>query len=183
MAIGSRHSIPLTVAQWGVVDGSTDNEVDGAVVGGDPRGIVMLATSIREDAQDQIIHSQGRQDWPPQDQEIVVALTLTQWALAHAIVDRWAQVAEEAGDTENADAERRVRDRIQDAMAQVPGWTQARDRFLDTDAVHDYRDSGPDPSAMPAVATDGILLDPRGRVPSTATDAATSKKRGRPRRS
>ena len=179
MAVGSRHPIPMTVAQWAVVDASTDNEIDGAVVAGDPTGTVALATSIREDAWDQILHSKGRQDWPLQDQKIVVALTLNQWALAHAIVDRWAQVAEEAGDAKNADTERRVRDRIQDAMAQVPGWTQTRDSFLDTDAVHDFRDPELDPSAMPAVDTHEIMLDPQGRVPSTATDAATSKKQGR----
>ncbi|MGI5202352.1 hypothetical protein ACQEU6_12375 [Spirillospora sp. CA-108201] len=178
MAVGSRHPISMTVAQWGAVDGSTDNEIDGAVVTGNPTGIVALATSIREDAWDQILHSKGRQDWPPQDQEIVVVLTLTQWALAHAIVDRWAQVAEEVGDTENADTTRRVRDRIQDAMAQMPEWMQTRDSFLDTDAVHDFGDPGPDPSAMPAIDTQEIMLDPRGRVPSTATDAATSKEQG-----
>ncbi|GAA2293812.1 hypothetical protein GCM10010402_60440 [Actinomadura luteofluorescens] len=179
MAVGPRYPIPMTVAQWGVVDGSTDNEIDGAVVAGDLKGIEALATSIREDAWDQVLHSKGRQDWPPREQEIVVALTLPQWALAYAIVDRWAQTAEEIGDTESADTERRVRDRIQGAMAQVPGWMQTRDGFLDTDAVHDYRAPGPDLSAMPTFDTHGIMLYPRGRVPSTATDTTTSKKQDR----
>ncbi|MFC9970881.1 hypothetical protein ACFVH6_08270 [Spirillospora sp. NPDC127200] len=155
--------ITLTVADWHALAIRISDETDGAVVAGDPRGIVGLADSIRD-----TLSARIGGDWHTPDKPATVALTLDQSALAFALLDKWADVSEQLGHHDDAVEQRRIRDRIGAAMTAVPGWSQTRDSFLDPDTVHDYPAPEPDLTGMPPThpgADRGVPPDSRGRIP------------------
>ncbi|MGI5171248.1 hypothetical protein ACQEU3_43545 [Spirillospora sp. CA-253888] len=151
--------LTLAVADWHALMICISDETDCAVVAGDPRGIMGLADSVRDTVGTRV---GGERHLP--DRAVTVALTLDQTALAFALLDRWADVAEQLGHHDSATEERRVRDRIGAAMANVPEWPQSRDGFLDPDTVHDYAAPEPDLTGMPPFHP-GVPDGSRGRIP------------------
>ncbi|WP_067473713.1 hypothetical protein [Actinomadura hibisca] len=156
--------IALTVGDWHTLLICISDETDGAIVRGDPRGIVGLADSIRD-----TVAAHVRDGWHTPDKPVTVALTLDQSALAFALLDKWADIDEQRGHHDDAAEQRHIRDRIGATMATVPEWPQTRDGFLDPDTVHNYPAPEPDLTGMPPThsgADRGVPAGSRGRIPA-----------------
>ena len=111
---GSSYTVMMTTRQWQVIDGTIDNEVDTAVMNGDPQGVSGLGQRVRQAGWDQIVGS--AEGWPPDDAVITITLTRSQWALVVEVLNRWAQVAELVGHGDEAQFGRHIRSLV---MAQL----------------------------------------------------------------
>lgn len=115
------HPVTLTTWQWHTIDGTVDNEISVEVVNLDPRSIVETARQIREAGWRQIADwtptTTEPAEWPPDDQEITVKLTIPQWNLVAACLEKWSLVDERLGHDEHAAASRAISTLISEQTA------------------------------------------------------------------
>lgn len=109
------HTATMTVRQWQIIDAILDNEVDTAVMNGDPQRVVALGRSVRQAGWEQIIGSE--EGWPPDEEVISITLAGRQWELVTGSLDRWSVAAEQIGQSDEAQLGRRIRSAV---SAQLP---------------------------------------------------------------
>ncbi|MEV0585841.1 hypothetical protein [Nonomuraea sp. NPDC050310] len=113
MSVGLIIAMPLR--QWGLIDGSMDNDSSVETVNGNLQR-ADLARSIRRAGWDQIAHwapgVPGSGSWPPPDEIVKPKLTIAQWLLTIDVLERWSATAERIGRHEAAAQEREVRELI-----------------------------------------------------------------------
>lgn len=98
------HTVTMMKREWQVIDAVLDNEVDMAIMNGDPRQVVALGESIRQAGWDQV----AGDDWPPDNKVQSVTLTDSQWKLVTDSLDRWAATSESIGQVLEAQLKRDI---------------------------------------------------------------------------
>ncbi|TDC31400.1 hypothetical protein E1211_22555 [Micromonospora sp. 15K316] len=111
------YTVTMTVRQWQIIDATLDNEVDTAVMNGSPPHEVGLGRSARQTGWEQIAGSE--EQWPPDEEMTSITLTGPQWKLVIGSLERWSDIAERAGQSDDAQFGRRIRAVV---SAQLPAW-------------------------------------------------------------
>ncbi|MEU6206949.1 hypothetical protein ABZ814_25555 [Micromonospora musae] len=109
------HTVTMTVRQWQIIDATLDNEVDTAVMNGDPEHVVALGRNVRQTGWEQVVGS--AEQWPPDDEMTSITLIGVQWELVTGSLERWSDIAERAGQSDDAQLGRRI---CADVSAQLP---------------------------------------------------------------
>ena len=108
-------TVTMTVRHWQIIDATLDNEVDTAVMNGDPQRLVALGRSVRLAGWEQIAGAEER--WPPNEEVVSITLASRQWKLVTGSLERWSAIAERAGQSDDAELGRHVHSLV---SAQLP---------------------------------------------------------------